>query len=218
MRGLYHRPDPRVPFAEGIEALRDLVDSGVVHLAGISNVNVDQIRLAHSILGDRLVAVQNQYSPAFRTSQDELRYTTELGLSFLPYSPLGGIARAGDGCGGKDPVDPSAQGIHRGPDDRRGEPPTRYGVRKPTTWCRSCAKGWSPKGSARPSSVMPPSVRGIQPAAMGRRMSTMAGPRPPASLAMTFYQICSTTPIVYQPAGTPRGSGGDTWRMSSGST
>lgn len=94
--GLYqhHRPDPRVPYAESIGALKELVDAGKVRMAGISNANPDQIREAHRILGDRLVSVQNQYSPAFRSSEPELRLCTELGLAFLPWSPLGGIGRA----------------------------------------------------------------------------------------------------------------------------
>ena len=47
------------------------------------------------MLGGRLVSVQNQYSPAFRSSRAELELCTELGLAFLPWSPLGGISRAG---------------------------------------------------------------------------------------------------------------------------
>jgi len=39
--------------------------------------------------------VQNQFSPAFRSSLDELEHCAALGIAFLPWSPLGGIARAG---------------------------------------------------------------------------------------------------------------------------
>ena len=39
--------------------------------------------------------VQNQFSPAFRSSESELELCTELGIAFLPWSPLGGIRRAG---------------------------------------------------------------------------------------------------------------------------
>ena len=96
--GLYqhHRPDPKVPYAETIGALRELVDAGKVRMAGISNADVDQIRLARDICGDALVSVQNQYAPNFRSSEDELRLCDELGLAFLPWSPLGGIGRAKD--------------------------------------------------------------------------------------------------------------------------
>ncbi|MBZ4319580.1 aldo/keto reductase [Streptomyces huiliensis] len=101
--GLYqlHKPDPAVPFADSLGALRDLLDAGTVRLAGISNADTAQIRLARDILGDRLVSVQNRYSPAVRDSAPELRLCAELGIAFLPWSPLGGISRSSlDGTSG----------------------------------------------------------------------------------------------------------------------
>ncbi|MGW6894128.1 aldo/keto reductase [Streptomyces chartreusis] len=94
--GLYqlHKPDPAVPFQESVGALRELLDEGKIRLAGISNTDAGQIRAAHRILGDRLVSVQNRYSPAVRDSEAELRLCAELGLAFLPWSPLGGISRS----------------------------------------------------------------------------------------------------------------------------
>lgn len=94
--GLYqfHRPDPEVPYAESVGAIRDLLDEGVIQLAGISNANIEQIDLANEILGGRLASVQNQFSPAFRSSQEELEHCAKLGVAFLPWSPLGGIANA----------------------------------------------------------------------------------------------------------------------------
>jgi aryl-alcohol dehydrogenase-like predicted oxidoreductase len=95
--GLYqfHRPDPKVPYAESIGALKDLLDEGKIRLAGISNATVEQIDIARQVLGEaNLASVQNQFSPAFRSSEDELRHCAELGVAFLPWSPLGGIARA----------------------------------------------------------------------------------------------------------------------------
>jgi aryl-alcohol dehydrogenase-like predicted oxidoreductase len=96
--GLYqfHRPDPKVPYEDSIGGLRDLLDAGKIRMAGISNANPAQIRIAHGILGDGLVSVQNQYSPAFRSSEPELRLCEELNLAFLPWSPLGGIGNASD--------------------------------------------------------------------------------------------------------------------------
>jgi aryl-alcohol dehydrogenase-like predicted oxidoreductase len=96
--GLYqfHRPDPAVPYADSIGAIRDLLDEGKIRMAGISNANPDQIRQANEILGGRLVSVQNQFSPAFRSSEPELRLCDELGIAFLPWSPLGGISKAGE--------------------------------------------------------------------------------------------------------------------------
>ena len=65
-------------------------------MAGISNANPEQITQAQEILGGRLVSVQNQFSPAFRSSEPELDLCDQLGIAFLPWSPLGGISRAGD--------------------------------------------------------------------------------------------------------------------------
>jgi aryl-alcohol dehydrogenase-like predicted oxidoreductase len=96
--GLYqhHRPDPDVPYEETMGGLKDLYDAGLIQRAGISNADPDQIRQANDILGGRLVSVQNQFSPAFRSSEPELELCDELGIAFLPWSPLGGIAQAGD--------------------------------------------------------------------------------------------------------------------------
>lgn len=95
--GLYqfHRPDPTVPFADSIGALVELLDEGVIELAGVSNTTIAQIDEANEILGGRLVSVQNQFSPAFRSSEAELQHAAALGLAFLPWSPLGGIKKAG---------------------------------------------------------------------------------------------------------------------------
>lgn len=96
--GLYqfHRPDPAVPYAESVGTLAELLDEGKIRMAGISNADPEQIEQANAILGGRLMSVQNQYSPAFRSSEAELELCTELGIAFLPWSPLGGIAQAGD--------------------------------------------------------------------------------------------------------------------------
>nr|WP_277814878.1 aldo/keto reductase [Galbitalea soli] len=95
--GLYqfHRPDPSVDYADSVGAIRDLLDAGTIRFAGISNANPEQIRLANDILGGRLVSVQNQFSPSFRSSEPELELCDELGIAFLPWSPLGGISGAG---------------------------------------------------------------------------------------------------------------------------
>lgn len=91
----YHRPDPSVSYADSVGAIRELLDEGKIRMAGISNASVEQIRQASEILGGRLVSVQNQFSPAFRSSEPELRLCDELGIAFLPYSPLTGIGKAG---------------------------------------------------------------------------------------------------------------------------
>ena len=90
----HHRPDPAVPYAETVGALKELYDEGLIAAAGLSNADPDQIREAHGILGDALVSVQNQFSPAFRSSQPEIDLCEELGLTFLAWSPLGGMSDA----------------------------------------------------------------------------------------------------------------------------
>jgi aryl-alcohol dehydrogenase-like predicted oxidoreductase len=96
--GLYqfHRPDPKVPYADSIGALVDLLDEGVIRMAGISNADVGQIKQANEILDDRLVSVQNQFSPAFLSSTPELELCDEMSIAFLPWAPLGGITNASD--------------------------------------------------------------------------------------------------------------------------
>ncbi len=96
--GLYqfHRPDPRVPYAESVGAIRDLLDEGKIRMAGVSNADPGQIAQANEILGGRLVSVQNEFSPAFRSSEPELAFCAEQGIAFLPWSPLGGIGKAGE--------------------------------------------------------------------------------------------------------------------------
>src|SRR6202035_258693 len=65
-------------------------------MAGISNATIEQIDIARRVLGeDNLASVQNQFSPAFRASEPELRHCAGLGIAFLPYSPLGGSRRTG---------------------------------------------------------------------------------------------------------------------------
>jgi aryl-alcohol dehydrogenase-like predicted oxidoreductase len=87
----HHRPDPATPYEETMGALGELVDQGVVRTVGISNADPEQIRTAHRILGSKLVSVQNRFSPGWRSSLPELELCTELGLAFLPWSPIGGI-------------------------------------------------------------------------------------------------------------------------------
>ena len=96
--GLYqhHRPDPQVPYAETVGALKQLHDEGLIEMAGLSNADADQITEARSILGDVLCAVQNEYSPRFRSSEPEIDLCEDLGLAFLAWSPLGGMQQAGE--------------------------------------------------------------------------------------------------------------------------
>jgi aryl-alcohol dehydrogenase-like predicted oxidoreductase len=90
----HHRPDPAVDYDDVIGTLKEIASSGKVRMVGLSNADPDQIRRAHEVLGDALVSVQNQFSPAFRGSAPEIEVCDELGLTFLPWSPLGGLSDA----------------------------------------------------------------------------------------------------------------------------
>ncbi|MEP6665477.1 MAG: aldo/keto reductase [Nocardioidaceae bacterium] len=90
----HHRPDPDVPYEETVGGLLALYEAGLIKRAGISNANPHQIRLAHGILGDALASVQNEFSPTYRSSEPEIGLCEELGLTFMPWSPLGGMSSA----------------------------------------------------------------------------------------------------------------------------
>ncbi|GAA3736338.1 aryl-alcohol dehydrogenase-like predicted oxidoreductase [Spinactinospora alkalitolerans] len=96
--GLYqlHRPDPDVAYEDSVGALKELLDEGKIRMAGISNADPGRIGLANEVLDGRLASVQNQFSPRFRSSEPELGLCDSLGIAFLPWSPLGGITRAGE--------------------------------------------------------------------------------------------------------------------------
>ena len=88
----FHRPDPKVPFAESVGALAALRHDGLIANVGLSNVDVDQIAAAQEIVP--IASVQNQLSPQFRSSLGEVRACADLGIAFLAWSPLGGSSRA----------------------------------------------------------------------------------------------------------------------------
>lgn len=92
----FHRPDPQVPYEESIQAMKEIYDQGLAASIGISNVSCEQIDIARTILGPALVAVQNQFSPIYRETQDTLDYTAQLGLAFVCWSPLGGFRKPYD--------------------------------------------------------------------------------------------------------------------------
>jgi len=95
--GLYqfHRPDPATPWEESMGALRALADDGLVRMVGVSNADVAQIDVARAVIGDAFVSVQNQFSPGWRFSADELEHCAGHGLAFIPWSPFGGVSAAG---------------------------------------------------------------------------------------------------------------------------
>jgi aryl-alcohol dehydrogenase-like predicted oxidoreductase len=87
----WHRPDRWLVYGDVIANFKTLQDEGLIKAIGISNANVEEIQVAIDVLGEGgLVSVQNEFSPRFRSSQDELEFCSERGIAFLPWSPLGG--------------------------------------------------------------------------------------------------------------------------------
>jgi len=91
----YHRADPNVAYADSVGALKELLDDGVIQMAGVSNAEIAMIESANEVLGGRLVSVQNQFSPHYATTYGDISYCAENNLAFLPWSPLTGISNAG---------------------------------------------------------------------------------------------------------------------------
>jgi aryl-alcohol dehydrogenase-like predicted oxidoreductase len=105
----YHRPDPNVPYAESIGALKELQDEGKIRWIGISNANTDQIEETLGIVD--LVSVQNQLSLEFTSplEKGEVELCERHGIAFLPWSPLGGISKAAEAAAQHDPVAEAAR-------------------------------------------------------------------------------------------------------------
>jgi aryl-alcohol dehydrogenase-like predicted oxidoreductase len=91
----YHRPDRWKTYGEVMEHFKTLQQEGKIKAIGISNANIEEIEIAQQVLGEQqLVSVQNQFSPRYLNSFDELRYCDQHGITFLPWSPLGGTGGA----------------------------------------------------------------------------------------------------------------------------
>src|SRR5271165_3550617 len=83
-----HRVDPNVPIEEVAGAVKDLIAQGKVKHFGLSEPGVQTIRRAHRV--QPVTAVQSEYSLWWRRPEDEVLPTLEeLGIGFVPYSPLG---------------------------------------------------------------------------------------------------------------------------------
>lgn len=90
-----HEPDPEVPYEESIGALAELKAEGKVRHVGISNVTLDQLETARSIVP--VASVQNRYSIAQRAADDLVDTCERAGIAFLPYRPLATGDLAGPG-------------------------------------------------------------------------------------------------------------------------
>ncbi|HEV8716938.1 MAG TPA: aldo/keto reductase [Candidatus Binatia bacterium] len=83
-----HRVDPNVPIEDVAGAVKDLIDAGKVKHFGLSEAGVQTIRRAHEV--QPVTAVQSEYSLFWRGPEVELLPTLEeLGIGFVPFSPLG---------------------------------------------------------------------------------------------------------------------------------
>ena len=96
----FHRHDPSVTYTEQMLSLKALKDAGMIKRIGLSNAQGPELAVALEILGGPndggVVSIQNEYSPRYRGEQDVLDKCSELGIAFLPWSPLGGAAQAGE--------------------------------------------------------------------------------------------------------------------------
>ena len=83
-----HRVDPHVPIEETVGAMGDLVKEGKVRYLGLSECSAEALRKAHAT--HPITAVQSEYSLVTREVEEEiLPLTRELGIAFIPFSPLG---------------------------------------------------------------------------------------------------------------------------------
>ncbi len=83
-----HRVDPTVPIEETVGAMAELVQAGKVRYLGLSEATPEQIRRAHQV--HPITALQSEYSLWNREPEEEILPTVrELGIGFVPYSPLG---------------------------------------------------------------------------------------------------------------------------------
>jgi aryl-alcohol dehydrogenase-like predicted oxidoreductase len=83
-----HRVDPQVPIEDVAGTVKELIDAGKVRHFGMSEAGVDNIRRAHAV--QPLTALQSEYSLWWREPEEAILPTLEeLGIGFVPFSPLG---------------------------------------------------------------------------------------------------------------------------------
>ena len=81
-----HRPDPEVPYEESVGALKELKDEGKIRHVAVSNVSLELLATARTIVD--IALVQNQYSLTDRRAQDVLDACEQAGIGFVPWAPL----------------------------------------------------------------------------------------------------------------------------------
>jgi aryl-alcohol dehydrogenase-like predicted oxidoreductase len=83
-----HRVDPNVPIEEVAGTIQDLIKEGKIKYWGLSEAGVETIRRAHAV--QPVTAIQSEYSMMWRSPEEELLPALEeLGIGFVPFSPLG---------------------------------------------------------------------------------------------------------------------------------
>ena len=92
-----HRIDPQVPLEEQVGELATLQSEGKIRFIGLSNVSVDQIRAARSVVA--IATVQNRYNLVDRGSEDVVEHCEREHIGFIPWFPLatGALSRQARG-------------------------------------------------------------------------------------------------------------------------
>lgn len=94
----HHRMDPSLTFVEQFENVLAVRDSGLVEQIALSNVTDEMLAIAIDMGGGPddggVISVQNERSPRYRADDDLLARCTKHSIAYLPWSPLGGVARA----------------------------------------------------------------------------------------------------------------------------
>lgn len=92
----YHAPDPEYTIEESLQPVKEAVEAGLIRFVGLSNFSVEQIQRSRDLV--EVVSIQNQYNPWYRQPEVDgvLQYCEQEGLTFLPWSPLGGSRRVGN--------------------------------------------------------------------------------------------------------------------------
>ncbi len=101
----HHRLDPSMIFEDQFDNVLALLERGLIERIGVSNYSAEQLRRAVKMGGTPdqggVISVQNQFSPRYRNDADVMEVCEEFGIAYLPWSPMGGIARADElGAGG----------------------------------------------------------------------------------------------------------------------
>ncbi len=81
-----HRIDPKVPRDEQFDVMAQMQREGLIHMLGLSEVKVAEVRAAQKFF--RVASVQNQYNLVERQSEDVLTFCEAEGIAFIPWYPL----------------------------------------------------------------------------------------------------------------------------------